>query len=151
MTTAPSRRWAGLLLGLAGVLLTGCTMAGARGATINTISPAHQRRGDCPPATVTGTAPGLDPAQEANAKTVVGVALGRGLGPTGAAIAVAAALAESSLYNYANDGTSTLVGSAEGRQLNDAERAVARESLTLPARQGRQQPRLASACSSNGR
>jgi len=30
----PRRRWAGLLLGLAGVLLTGCTMTGARGATI---------------------------------------------------------------------------------------------------------------------
>jgi LAS superfamily LD-carboxypeptidase LdcB len=36
------------------------------------------------------------------------------------------------LFNYANDGTSTLVGSAEGRQLNDAERAVARESLKYP-------------------
>ena len=132
MTTAPSRRWAGLLLGLAGVLLTGCTMAGARGATISTISRPTTGTGDCPPAAVTGTAPGLDPAQEANAKTVVGVALGRGLGPTGAAIAVAAALAESSLYNYANDGTSTLVGSAERRQLNDAERAVARQSLAYP-------------------
>ena len=132
MTTAPSRRWTGLLLGLAGVLLTGCTMAGARGATINTIARPTNNPGDCPPAAVTGTAPGLDAAQEANAKTVVGVALGRGLGPTGAAIAVAAALAESSLYNYANDGTSTLIGSAEGRQLNDAERAVARQSLTYP-------------------
>jgi hypothetical protein len=132
MTTAPSRRWTGLLLGLAGVLLTGCTMAGARGATINTIGRPTTGTGDCPPAAVAGTAPGLDPAQEANAKTVVGVALGRGLGPTGAAIAVAAALAESSLYNYANDGTSTLIGSAEHRQLNDAERAVARQSLTYP-------------------
>src|SRR3954447_7680735 len=122
--------WCGLLLGLAVVLLSGCTMAGARGASISTI--ARATTGDCQSATVTGTAPGLDAAQEANAKTVVGVALGRGLGPTGAAIAVAAALAESSLYNYANDGTSTLVGSAEGRQLNDAERAVARQSLTYP-------------------
>ena len=34
------------------------------------------------------------------------------------------------MYNYANDGTSILVGSAEQRQLNDAERAVARESLS---------------------
>ena len=132
MTATRLAAGAGLLLGLAGVLLTGCTMAGARGATINTISRPTSGAGDCPPATVTGTAPGLDPAQEANAKTVVGVALGRGLGPTGAAIAVAAALAESSLYNYANDGTSTLVGSAERRQLNDAERAVARQSLTYP-------------------
>ena len=119
----------GMLLGLAGVLLTGCTIAGARGATINTISGSITGTADCPPVAVAGTAPGLDPAQDANAKTVVGVALGRGLGPTGAAIAVAAALAESSLYNYANDGTSTLIGSAEGRQLNDAERAVARQPL----------------------
>lgn len=132
MTIKMSRRWPGLLLGLAGVLLTGCTMAGARGATINTISRSTTGNGDCPSAAVAGTAPGLDPAQEANARTVVGVALGRGLGPTGAAIAVAAALAESSLYNYANDGTSTLIGSAEGRQLNDAERAVARQSLGYP-------------------
>ncbi|WP_245544856.1 M15 family metallopeptidase [Nakamurella multipartita] len=132
MTSAPSRRMRGLVLGLAGVVLTGCTLAGARGATINTISRPTTGTGDCQPAAVTGTAPGLDPAQEANAKTVLGVAVGRGLGPTGAAIAVAAALAESSLYNYANDGTSTLVGSAEGRQLNDSERAVARQSLGYP-------------------
>ena len=132
MTTMPRRRWAGLLLGLAGVLLTGCTMAGARGATINTIARTTTGTGECPPAAVTGAAPGLDPAQEANAEIVVGVALGRGLGSTGAAIAVSAALAESSLYNYANDGTSTLIGSAERRQLNDAERAVARQSLTYP-------------------
>jgi len=33
---------------------------------------------------------------------------------------------------YANDGTSTLVMLEEGRQLNDAERAVARESLNYP-------------------
>jgi len=35
--------WYGLLLGLAGVLLTGCTMAGARGATISTITRSSQR------------------------------------------------------------------------------------------------------------
>jgi len=74
----------------------------------------------------------LDAAQERNAKVIISVALSRGLGSTGAAIGVAVALAESTLFNYANDGTSTLVGSAEGRQLNDAERAVARESLTYP-------------------
>ena len=71
MTTAPFRRWAGPLLALAGVLLTGCTMAGARGATISTIARTGNA-GDCSPTAVTGTAPGLDPAQEANAKTVVG-------------------------------------------------------------------------------
>jgi len=81
---------------------------------------------------VTGTAAGLTPAQELNAATITGVALGRGLGPVGAGIGVAVALAESTLFNYANDGTSTLVGSAEGRQLNDSERAVARESLAFP-------------------
>jgi hypothetical protein len=58
--------------------------------------------------------------------------VGRGLGDSGAAIGVAVALAEASLYNYANDGTSTLVGSVEGRQLTAAERAVARESLNYP-------------------
>jgi len=71
-------------------------------------------------------------AQERNATIVTGVALGRGLGPVGAAIGIAVALAESTLFNYANDGTSTLVGSAEGRQLNDSERAVARQSLAFP-------------------
>ena len=81
---------------------------------------------------VTGTAPGLEPAQELNAAIITGVALVRGLGPAGAGIGVAVALAESTLFNYANDGTSTLVGSAEGRQLNDIERAVARESLAFP-------------------
>src|SRR6476660_4065004 len=82
---------------------------------------------------VTGSAPvDLDAAQERNAKIIVSVALGRKLGNTGAAIGVAVALAESTLYNEANDGTSTLVGSAEGRQLNDSERAVARESLQYP-------------------
>ena len=81
---------------------------------------------------LTGAAAGLDPAQERNAKVIAAVAIGRGLGNAGAAIGVAVALAESTLFNYANDGTSTLVGSAEGRQLNDAERAVARESLQYP-------------------
>ncbi|WP_420119908.1 M15 family metallopeptidase [Nakamurella sp.] len=78
------------------------------------------------------TSGALDAAQERNAKIIISVALGRGLGPTGAAIGVSVALAESTLFNYANDGTSTLVGSAEGRQLNDAERAVARKSLAFP-------------------
>ena len=72
------------------------------------------------------------PRRQLNATIITGVALGRGLGPVGAAIGVAVALAESTLFNYANDGTSTLIGSAEGRQLNDAERAVARESLAFP-------------------
>ena len=81
---------------------------------------------------LTGRAGGLGPAQERNAKIITGVAHARGLGDTAAAIGIAAALAESTLFNYANDGTSTLVGSAEGRQLTAAERAVARESLNYP-------------------
>ena len=78
-----------------------------------------------------GQVPDLEPAQERNAATIVDVAVARGLGVQGATIGVAVAWAESSLLNYANDGTSTLVGRAEGRQLTDAERAVARESLTF--------------------
>jgi hypothetical protein len=82
---------------------------------------------------VTGTTQGsLDAAQERNAKFIVAVALSRKLGNAGGAIGVTVALAEATLYNYANDGTSTLIGSAEGRQLNSAERAVARESLRYP-------------------
>ena len=82
---------------------------------------------------VTGSTGGaLDAAQERNARIIIGVALARGLGSTGAAIGLSVALAESTLFNYANDGTSTLVGSEEGRQLNDSERAVARESLAFP-------------------
>ena len=82
---------------------------------------------------VTGTAPGLDPAQERNAKTIAACRLGPWSRPDRRRrSAVAVALAESTLFNYANDGTTTLIGSAEGRQLNDAERAVARESLTYP-------------------
>ncbi|HEY5148620.1 MAG TPA: hypothetical protein VIJ23_02125 [Mycobacterium sp.] len=78
------------------------------------------------------SASGLDSVQERNARIIIGVATARGLGGAGAAIGVAAALAESSLYNYANDGTSTLVGTVEGRQLTAAEHAVARESLNYP-------------------
>lgn len=50
----------GLLLGLAGIVLTGCTMAGARCATINTINRPTNATSDCPPSTVTGSAPDLD-------------------------------------------------------------------------------------------
>ena len=83
-------------------------------------------------AALSGDAKGLDPAQQSNAKIITGVAMSRGLGPVGAAIGVSVALAESTLYNYANDGSSTLTGSADGQQLTGAERAVARESLNYP-------------------
>lgn len=81
---------------------------------------------------VTGHAEGLEPAQERNAKIITAVAHSRGLGVAGARVAVTAALAESSLYNYANDGSSTMIGSLEGRPLTDDERAVARRSLEYP-------------------
>lgn len=48
-----------------------------------------------------------------------------------AVYAIACSGAEASLTNWENGGTSTLVGKVEGRQLNDAERAVARRSLGL--------------------
>ena len=114
---------AALLLGMAVVVTV---------AAIANPEPANQPGTvDCVP--VTGSTGGaLDSAQERNARIIVGVALARGLGSTGAAIGVSVALAESTLFNYANDGTSTLVGSAEGRQLNNSERAVARESLQYP-------------------
>ena len=117
----------GLVLALAAVVVVGA-IAGTAAAKPNPPGNANLMACD----SVTGRAAGLDPAQERNAKIITSVALGRSLGATGAAIGVSVALAESTLFNYANDGTSTLVGSAEGRQLNDAERAVARQSLQYP-------------------
>jgi len=125
-------------LHLAGPTTVGLLLGIAVVVTVAAVGSSDQRQPrflpgalDC--GAVTGTAQGtLDAAQERNAKIIVSVALGRKLGNPGAAIGVAVALAESALYNEANDGTSTLVGSAEGRQLNDSERAVARESLQYP-------------------
>ncbi len=69
-----------------------------------------------------------------HAAQIVNVAYGRGLGKNGAIIGVTVALAESNLYNYANDGTSTQLGHFDDghRELNDAQRATARESLNYP-------------------
>lgn len=75
---------------------------------------------------------GLTATQERNAKIITVVAQAHDVGETGAVIGVAAALAESNLLNLANDGTSTLYGSLEGRQLTDTERAVAKRSLGFP-------------------
>lgn len=50
----------------------------------------------------------------------------------GAKVAWTASRGEGNGLCWANDGTSTLVMLEEGRQLNDAERAVARESLNYP-------------------
>lgn len=69
-----------------------------------------------------------------HAAQIANVAYGRGLGRSAAITGIDVAIAESNLYNYANDGTSTQSGTfTDGhRQLNDAQRAVARESLNYP-------------------
>jgi len=122
---------AGPLSVLSAVVLTSIIIVGAIGGATVSGRQAPGRSPGCGGA-VTGAAVGLEPAQGRNAAIIATVALGRGLGPVGAAIGIAVALAESTLFNYANDGTSTLIGSAEGRQLNDSERAVARQSLAFP-------------------
>jgi len=116
---------------LSAVLPTPIIIVGAIGAATASGRQAPGRSPGCGGA-VTGAAGGLEPAQGRNAAVIATVALGRGLGQVGAAIGIAVALAESTLFNYANDGTSTLIGSAEGRQLTDSERAVARQSLAFP-------------------
>lgn len=80
------------------------------------------------------TAPAGSDVTIVHATQIVNVAYGRGLGRNGAIIGVTVALAESNLYNYANDGASTQMGHFDDghRQLNDAQRAVARESLNYP-------------------
>lgn len=85
---------------------------------------------DCP--WLTDRVTDLSAAQERNAKIITVVARAYRLGDTGATIAVAAALAESNLLNLANDGTSTLTGSLQGRQLTDNERAMVRRSMNHP-------------------
>ncbi len=85
---------------------------------------------DCP--WLTDRVTELNSAQERNAKIITLVADASDVGMTGAAIAVAASMAESNLLNIANDGTSTLIDSLEGRQLTDNERAVARRSMNQP-------------------
>ena len=69
-----------------------------------------------------------------HAAQIANVAYGRGLGRSAAVTGVDVALAESTLYNYANDGTSTQLGMfPDGhRQLDAAQRAVARQSLNYP-------------------
>ena len=69
-----------------------------------------------------------------NAIAILNVARQRGLGDGAGQIGIAVAIAESSLLNYANDGTSSQRGDFDDghRQLNDAERAVAKQSLAYP-------------------
>ena len=74
----------------------------------------------------------LSPVQSRNARLITQVALDRQLDRRAAEIAVATALAETGLTNYANDGTSDLYAAEIDRPLNDVERAVARRSLDYP-------------------
>jgi hypothetical protein len=74
----------------------------------------------------------LSPVQSRNARIVTGVARERGLDQPAAEIAVATALAETGLINFANDGTSELYASEINRPLTDIEREVARRSLDYP-------------------
>ena len=78
--------------------------------------------------------PGLTPAQAHNAQVIAAVGAARKLPTQAIAIAIAVAIAESTLMNYANDGTSADYGHfADGhRQLNAAERATAAQSLRFP-------------------
>ncbi|MEP6562676.1 MAG: hypothetical protein ABJD68_16575 [Nakamurella sp.] len=81
---------------------------------------------------LTGHSNDLEPAQERNAKIITAVAHTRGLGDNAATIGVSVALAESVLMNLANDGTSDLYDSLQGRELSFGERAVARKSMNYP-------------------
>lgn len=73
----------------------------------------------------------LAPRQLGYVDLIKQVVAERGLPPTAARYAIAAAGAESSLTNWENWGTSILVGKAEGRPLNAQELAVARRSKDL--------------------
>lgn len=80
-----------------------------------------------------GTAVGnLSAVATRNAATIAQVAWSKGLGDPGAVIGIIVGMAESGLQNYANDGTSTLTDAVLHRQLTDAERAVAKQSLQYP-------------------
>jgi hypothetical protein len=81
---------------------------------------------------LTGHSNDLQPAQERNAKIITAVARTRGLADDAAAIGVSVALAETALMNTANDGTSELYDTLQGRKLSFGELAVARRSMNYP-------------------
>ena len=81
---------------------------------------------------VTGHSNDLQPAQERNAKIITAVAHTHGLADDAATIGVSVALAESIMLNTANDGSSELYDSLQGRELSFGERAVARKSMSYP-------------------
>lgn len=75
--------------------------------------------------------PGLTLTQVRHAAEIIDAVRARGLPALAAVYAITCSLAEASLMNWENYGTSTLIGKAEGRQINAAERAVARQSIGL--------------------
>jgi len=81
---------------------------------------------------IAGHSDDLQPAQERNAKIITAVAHTRGLADDAAIIGVSVALAETALLNMANDGTSDLYDTLQGRELSFGERAVARQSMSYP-------------------
>ena len=106
-------------------------LLGGTGGITGDDAPADGGSGsDCP--WLTGHVTELSPARERNAKIITAVAQANDLGMEGAAIGVAASLAESNLLNLANGGDSTLIDSLQGRQLTDNERSVARRSMSRP-------------------
>jgi cell wall-associated NlpC family hydrolase len=98
-------------------------------ATPGTAAPAF----DCLTGLAAVAIPGLTPAQAHNAQVIAAVGATRKLGAQAITIAVAVAIAESTLMNYANDGTSADMGQfSDGhRQLDAGQRAIARESLNF--------------------
>ena len=81
-----------------------------------------------------GAVAGLTDVQTRNAAIVYNAGIAAKMGDRGAQIGIAVALAESTLMNFANDGTSEDQGyfSDGHRQLNASERAVAKLSLNYP-------------------
>lgn len=98
-------------------------------ATTSPAGPAF----DCLTGQAAVAVPGLTAAQARNAQAIAAVGAARKLSTQAITIAIAVAIAESTLMNYANDGTSADYGyfSDGHRELNATERAVARESLAF--------------------
>lgn len=128
--------------GMALVLMAVLMMVGGGGSnSISTAAPPGPAINpvaqvcDIPTGTYSGAAaPGINITQTGHAWTILQVARKDGMGERAAQIAISVALAESTLLNIPNAGTSQLRGwfSDGRRHLTDAERATARESLQYP-------------------
>jgi hypothetical protein len=126
-TARPTRRRVPLRLAIALLLTVGAVvLLGATDEPARSTGQADTGCGSGAPVA------DLSPVQSRNARIITRVAVDRGLDRRAAQIAVATALAETGLVNFANDGTSELFASEIDRPLNDIERAVARRSLDYP-------------------